>query len=71
MRRHIIVGGMVILGVGYSTYKLSQPEVEQIEQHTGKKAEDLSESELEAAMGDLGIEGQEPTDQEISMLEAE
>ncbi len=71
MRRRMVIGGMVILGVGYSAYKLSQPEVAQIEQHTGKKAEDLSESELEAAMDQLGIEGQEPTDQEIAMLEAE
>ena len=67
----MIVGGMVILGVGYGAYKLSQPQVEQIEQHTGKNADDLSESELEAAMDELGIEGQEPTDQEIAMLEAE
>ena len=62
----MIVGGMVI--VGYGAYKLSQPQVEQIEQHTGKNADDLSESELEAAMDELGIEGQEPTDQEIAML---
>ena len=67
----MIIGGMVLLGVGYSAYKLSQPEVKQIEQHTGKNTEDLSESELEAAMDQLGIEGQEPTDQEIAMLEAE
>ena len=35
------------------------------------KAEDLSEEQLDAAMEELGIEGQEPTDQEIAMLEAE
>jgi hypothetical protein len=67
----MVIGGMILLGVGYSAYKLSQLEVAQIEQHTGKNAEDLSESELEAAMDQLGIEGQEPTDQEIAMLEAE
>jgi hypothetical protein len=62
---------MVVLGVGYSAYKLSQPQVQEIEQHTGKKAEDLSEEELEAAMDELNIEAQEPTDDEIAKLEAE
>ena len=32
---------------------------------------DLSEEQLDTAMNDLGIEGQEPTDQEIAQLEAE
>jgi Fic family protein len=50
---------------------MSQSEVQQVEQHTGMKAEDLSEEQLDAAMSELGIEGQEPTDQEIAMLEAE
>ena len=36
-----------------------------------KKVEDLSEEQLDTAMADLGIEGQEPTDQEIVALEAE
>ena len=43
----------------------------QFEQHTGKKAEDLSEEELEGAMDELDIQAQEPTDEEIAMLEAE
>lgn len=71
MRRRVVIGGMVVLGVGYGAYKLSQPQVEQIEKHTGKKAEDLTEEELEGAMDELGIESQEPTDEEIAMLEAE
>jgi hypothetical protein len=50
---------------------MSQSEVQQVEQHTGTKAEDLSEEQLDAAMSDLGIEGQEPTNQEVAMLEAE
>jgi hypothetical protein len=57
--------------VGYTAVKLSQKEVDQIEQHTGSKAEDLSEEQLDTAMEELGIEGQEPTDQEIAALEAE
>ena len=70
MRRRMIVGGMVILGVGYGAYKLTQSQTQQIEKHTGKKAEDLSEEELEGAMGELNIQAQEPTDEEIAKLEA-
>ena len=67
----MIVGSMVILCIGYGAYKLSQLQVEQIKQHTGKNADDLPERKLEAAMDELGIEGQEPTDQKNAMLEAE
>ena len=55
---------------GNAATKLTKPEVEKIEEHTGKKAEDLSEDELDAAMGELGIEGEEPSDDEVAMLEA-
>jgi hypothetical protein len=71
MRRRMIIGGAVLVAVGTSAFKMSQGEVQQVEQYTGQKVEDLSEEQLDAAMGDLGIEGQEPTDQEIAMLEAE
>jgi hypothetical protein len=71
MRRRLIIGGAVILAIGTSATKMSQAEVQQVEQHTGMKAEDLSEEQLDAAMSELGIEGQEPTDQEVAMLEAE
>ena len=70
MRRRMIIGGMVVLGVGYGAYKLTQSQVQQVEQKTGKKAEDLSEEELEGTMDELGIQAQEPTDEEIAMLEA-
>ena len=71
MRRRMLIAGAVILAIGTSATKMTPNEVQQVEQHTGKKAEDLSEEQLDAAMNDLGIEGQEPTDQEIAMLEAE
>ena len=71
MRRRMIIGGMVVLGVGYGAYKLTQTQVQQVEQKTGKKAEELTEEELEGAMDELGIQAQEPTDEEIAMLEAE
>jgi len=71
MRRRMVVAGAVIVAAGATAVKMTPAEVEQVEQHTGAKAEDLSEEQLEAAMTDLGIEGQEPTDQEVAMLEAE
>jgi len=71
MRRRMMVGGAVILAIGSSATKMTPTEVQQVEQQTGKKAEDLSEEELDTAMETLGIEGQEPTDQEVAALEAE
>jgi Fic family protein len=67
----MIVGGAVIIAAGASAVKMTPTEVEQVEKQTGKKAEDLSEEELDTAMETLGIEGQEPTDQEVAQLEAE
>jgi len=71
MRRRLVIGGAVLLAVGTSAVKMSPNEVQQVEQYTGQRAEDLSEEQLDAAMNELGIEGQEPNDQEIAMLEAE
>jgi TRAP-type uncharacterized transport system substrate-binding protein len=71
MRRRLVIGGAVLIAAGTAAVKMSPNEVQQVEQHTGQKVEDLSEEQLDAAMDDLGIEGQEPTDQEIAMLEAE
>lgn len=70
-RRRFLVGGATMLLVGGAAYKLGQNSVKQIEQHTGKKAEDLSEQELEAAMDQLGIEDQEITDADMAAIEAE
>ena len=70
-RRRIIIGGMVIAGVGYGAYKLTQPQAEQVEVHTGKKLEDMDENEMESALDDLGIEAEEPTDEEMAQLDAE
>ncbi len=69
-RRRIIIGGMIIAGIGYGAYKLTQPQAQQIEQHTGKKLEDLHEKEMEGAMDELSIEAEEPTDEEMAQLDA-
>ncbi len=61
---------MVIAGVGYGAYKLTQPQAEQIEQDTGKKLEDLNEEEIEKSMDKLGIKAQEPTEAEMAQLDA-
>ncbi len=61
---------MIIAGIGYGAYKLTQPQAQQIEQHTGKKLEDLDEKEMEGAMDELGIDAEEPTDEEMAQLDA-
>ena len=64
-RRRIVVGGFAILAIGgaaYGTFKLATRDVQKIEQHTGKPADDLTEQELVAAMEDLGIQKIELTD---------
>lgn len=73
-RRRIIVGGAVLLAVGgaaYGAYKLSQPDVEKVEQYTGKDADDLSEEELIDAMDKLGIKKMELTDEDKAAIEYE
>ena len=73
-RRRIIVGGAVLLAVGgaaYGAYKLSQPDVERVEQYTGKDADDLTEEELIDAMDKLGIKKMELTDEDKAAIEYE
>ena len=58
----LLVGGMAVLG--YAGYKLSQKNVKRVEEHTGKKAEELTDEQLEQAMDQLGIEKETMTDEE-------
>jgi hypothetical protein len=54
-----VVGGAVLLAAGAATaaaIKLSQPDVDRIEQSTGVPVEELTEEELVAAMEELGIQ---------------
>jgi hypothetical protein len=48
-----------------------QEEEQQIEQHTGKSTDDLTEDEFEAVMDDLGIQDQELTPDDEAAIEAE
>ena len=57
-RRVLLVGGMVAFGA----HKMSQKDAERIEQHTGVDPEELTDEELEQAMGELGIEPQQVTE---------
>ncbi len=70
-RRRILIGGMVIAGVGYGAYKLTQSQAQQVEQASGKKLEDMDETEMENTMNELGIEAQEPTEEEMAQLDAQ
>ena len=60
-----------MVGGAYTSYKVSEQEAQQIEQHTGKSAEDLTEQEIEAAMDDLGIQDMELTPEDEAAIEAD
>lgn len=71
-RRMMLVGGMVAIAVAgtASAIKMSQQDADRIEQHTGKKPEDLTEEQLEQALTDLNIDTEELTDAEVAAIEA-
>lgn len=64
-RRIILAGGLIAFGA----YKISQKDVDRVEQHTGKSAEELTDEEVEKAMDDLNIEKQEMTDAEFDQVD--
>ena len=63
-RRILLVGGLLAFGI----YKMSKRDAERIEEHTGKKPEDMSDAELEQAMDELEIEKQyrDANDREVN-----
>ena len=65
-RRIILVGGLIAVG----THKLTKSQVEQVEQHTGKQAEELTDEQLEQAMKQLGIESEEMSDAQWEQVDA-
>jgi hypothetical protein len=70
-RRRILVGGATLLLVGGAAYKIGTSQAQQIQQHTGKAPEELTQTELEQAMDALDIEEQELTAQDEAAIEAE
>ncbi len=48
--------------VAFGAHKLSKKDADRIEEHTGKSADQLSDTEIEQAMDDLNIEGGELSD---------
>lgn len=71
-RRIVLTGGLVAIAVGSTAtaIKLKQADAQRIEAHTGKKPEDLTEEQLEAAIDELDIETQELTDADVAAIEA-
>jgi hypothetical protein len=65
-RRIILVGGLIAIG----THKLTQSQVEQVEQHTGMQAEELTDEQLDQAMKQLGIEAEELSDSDWEQVDA-
>jgi hypothetical protein len=57
-----------MIGGSYAVYKLTQHDLNRIEQETGKSAENMTEEELKIAMKNLGIKKMELTaDDEIQI----
>ena len=65
-RRIILVGGMIAVGA----YALTKSQTEQVEEYTGKQAEELTDEELEQAMKQLGIDADEMTDEQWTQADA-
>jgi hypothetical protein len=55
--------------IAFGAYKLSKRDAQRVEEHTGKKGEDLTDEELEQAMDQLGIEKEELSDAEWAEIE--
>jgi cytochrome c-type biogenesis protein CcmH/NrfG len=65
-RRIVLVGGMIAVGA----YALTKSQTEQVEEYTGKQAEELTDEQLEQAMDQLGIEAEEMTDEQWAQADA-
>ena len=69
--RRLILGSSVLLMIGgsYAVYKLTQHDIERIEQETGKSAENMTEDELKTAMRNLNIQKIEITPDDALHIE--
>ncbi len=61
-------GMFTLLLLGGTMYKLQNRDIERIERHTSRKAEDLTEEELVASMRKLGINRLDLTDEDRRKL---
>jgi hypothetical protein len=66
-RRRLVLAGGAVMWAGH---KMSQKDSQKIEEQTGKPPDELSDEEVEAAMGELGIEEQELTEEDKAAIEA-
>ncbi len=64
-RRILLVGGLLAFGA----YKMSKKDAQRVEEHTGKSPEDMTDKELEQAMGELDIEKQYRDDSDQEYVE--
>ena len=73
-RRRLLVGGAVLLAAGGAAYagvKLAQRDADRIQEYTGVPPEELSDEDLQGAMGELDIESMEMDQQDYAALGAE
>jgi len=61
----LLVGGLLAFGA----YKLSKRDVQRVEEHTGKSADELTDEQLEQAMDQLGIDKQTLTDEDQTYID--
>jgi len=55
--------------VAYGSYKLGKRDVERVEQHTGRSANELSDEEMGQAMDELGIQKQYVDDDDLTYID--
>jgi len=58
-----------MVAIGYAGYKMSKKDVQRVEEHTGKDADELTDEQLEQAMDQLGIDKETVSDDELAAAE--
>lgn len=70
IRRRRIVGVALLGGlVAYGSYKLGKRDVQRVEQHTGRSANELNDEEMGHAMDELGIQKQYVDDDDLAYID--